>query len=240
MDHIYTLPRLYVKGPIAVAGTVTLDADAAHYLKNVLRVNAGASLRVFDGVSGEFHATITAIDKKSAALQIERQLRPQSSTTTAVHLLFPPLKKEALDFLIEKSTELGVTQFHPILTAQSDVRAINAERLTAQIIGATEQCERLTIPTLHELQPLEETLSAWDASIPIYAAIERDPETKSLTSMTSPTHAYAILIGPAGGWRAEEKTLLKRLPFMHAVHLGDNILRAETAALAMLAALKFS
>ncbi len=236
---MYTLPRLYVKGPLAPGGHILLDSDPAHYLVHVLRLRAGAGIRIFDGVSGEYHAVLTDIQKKSVALRVEMQLRPQGARDAPLHLIFPPLKKEALDILIEKATELGVDHFHPVLTARADVRKINPDRLMAQITESAEQCERLTLPVLHPLQDLSALLVAWPTSTNIYMAIEREvaasPLARALDQYAPQKTGYAFLIGPAGGWERSECTYPQTFPFLRGVELGPNILRAETAALAMLA-----
>lgn len=240
MEHDYTNPRLYVKDPIKTGACIVLPEGPTHYLKNVLRVTAGDPVRIFDGISGEFLARVEEISKKSANVRVEKMIRAQPDPRPLVHLIFPPLKKEALDFLIEKGTELGVDVFHPVLTAQSDVRAVNPERLTAQMVEAAEQCERLTIPVLEELTSLDRVLASWPADRVIYAAIEREGKAVAPARAAHDlAQDYAVLIGPAGGWRAEEKAMFKRFSFIRSVTLGENILRAETAALAMLAAFKF-
>lgn len=242
MEYDYTSPRLYVKGPLAAGAHVQLDENATHYLKNVRRVGMGDVVRVFDGSNGEYIAAISASsDKKSVTIAVEKKIREQPKPGRRTGLIFPPLKKEAMDFLIEKATELGVDDFYPAVSAQSDVRALNHDRLVAQIIAACAQCERLTIPVLHPLMPLEKLLGAWPQDHPIIAAIERlavpapfMPAVQKIAA--NGPRDVAFLIGPAGGFRAGEKEMLMRLGFIHPVTLGDHILRAETAATAMLAA----
>lgn len=238
MSSIYTLPRLYVKGPLAPDGQIILGPDPAHYLIHVLRQGIGAQIRVFDGGSGEYQAVMTDVQKKSVTIRLEKQLRPQSIIKAATHLIFPPLKKEALDFLIEKATELGVDHFHPVLTARADVRKINLERILAQIIQAAEQCERLTLPVLHPLQDLPALLATWPATQKINMALEREagamPFARVLDQDSAAQTPRAFLIGPAGGWQDTERAYPQKFSFLRPVHLGENILRAETAAIAML------
>ena len=213
-------------------GNVTLAENAHHYLRNVLRVEVGQSLRLFNGQDGEFVARVSNIGKKAIDATIEKQLRAQQNQVRAIHLLFAPLKKERMDFLIEKAVELGATHLHPVLTQNSDVRKINEDRIHAQIIEAAEQCERLDLPLLSPAKELFAALAPWDKNIPVLTALERcnaPPMNKTMAQGD-----VAILIGPAGGFSPEEMEKLPAMSFVRPVSLGGNILRAETAALTAL------
>lgn len=230
MDHAtIKLPRLYVDHDLAVGAEATLAEGQAHYLRSVMRLGVGDAVRLFNGRDGEALATLRTLDKKSAVASVTEQIRPQPPAPGQTHLLFTPLKKDALDFLIEKSVELGVTHLHPVLTHNTDVRRINDERLRQQIIEAAEQCERLTVPALAPLQPLETVLAAWNKKIPLFAALERFAAPGLPQKFP---RDIAFLIGPAGGFTEGEKAMLAP----HAVQLGPAILRAETAALLCLSA----
>lgn len=228
----YKLPRLFVECGLAAGEITALPDDQSHYLKHVLRHTDGAMIRVFNGQDGEWTATLRSSGKKQFSISIETQLRIQPRGLQETHLIFPPLKKDALDFLIEKSVELGVTHLHPVLTQKTVVRDIKPERLKKQIIEACEQCERQDIPALSPLAELEKFLRDWPREKTIYAALER--EDAALLGRKDSVSAHAFLIGPEGGFSDIEKNNLKKLEFVEAVNLGPNILRAETAALCCL------
>lgn len=226
------LPRLYVDAELKITGSASLDDKAAHYLGHVLRLKPGAQLRLFDGRNGEWLGEIEDIAKKSAAIKFMKQLRPQPAPGRQIHLLFAPIKKDRLDFLIEKSVELGATDLHPVLTRRTEIRKINEERLRAQIIEAAEQCERFDLPALHKLTELQDKLAHWNPQIPLLTCIERS----GAVGIGSAIEGYAncnmaFLIGPEGGFDEREKEGLQKYEFAHNVSLGENILRAETAAL---------
>lgn len=227
MDAHYKHPRLHVDAPIGAGKSVPLSEAQAHYLKNVLRKKAGDKVRLFNERHGEWLATLTHAERKILTAACFEELSPPKGAGRRLHLLFPPLIKDRLDFLIEKAVELGVTDLHPVLTQQTDVRKMNDVRVRAQIIEAAEQCERHDIPMLHELCPLDECFAAWNDAIPIYAALER----ADAPGMTPSKGDGGFLIGPPGGFSEGEKTLLEKLPFIHPVSLGPRILRSETAAL---------
>ncbi len=227
MDGHYKHPRLYVDQPLGAGKTAILGEAQAHYLKHVLRRNAGDSVRLFNPRDGEWLASLSGIEKKTVTAQCDQMLRAPQSGGRHIHLIFPPLAKDRLDFLVEKAVELGVSDFHPITAERSDIRKINAERIAAQIIEAAEQCERHDIPTLHPLQALDDLLAGWDDALPIYAGLERT----QAPSLHAAKGSCALLIGPPGGFSDEEKSMLGALPFIHPVTLTKNILRSETAAL---------
>lgn len=225
-------PRLYVEAALKKGEITPLSPALAHYLRNVLRQGEGDTLRLFNGRDGEWRATLTAIDKKSARAVPQEQIAGQPDNAPRIHLLFAPIKKTRLEWLIEKAVELGATDLHPVLTQNTEMRHLNTERLVAQIIGAAEQCERLDVPALHPLRSLDEALQDWDKTIPLYAALER-ADMPLLSDMNTPAPC-AVLIGPEGGFTAEEKDRLLANPAIQPVSLGPRILRAETAALYVL------
>ena len=228
------LPRLYTKQGLQSKAIVTLDPSQAHYLKNVLKRNVTDSLRLFNGQDGEFLAEIEQLDKKSAQVVLEETIREQPETETRRILLFAPLKKNRMDFLIEKTTELGVSDLYPVLTQRGEARKIRQDRIQAQIIEAAEQCERLSIPVLHELQDIKAVLSGWDQGVPLYAALERTDAP--LPGKALKPGAAAFLTGPEGGFTPDEINFLKDRDFITPLSLGPQILRSETAALACLSA----
>ncbi len=230
MNELHKSPRLYTGQHLSEGLGIHLDEQACHYLKNVMRQMEGDIIRLFNGKDGEFAGRIEKLSKKSIDVTVEKKLRAQTSIKRRLHLLFTPLKKERMDFLIEKAVELGATDLHPIITQNTDVRKINEERITAQIIEAAEQCERMDIPSLHAPQDLFVKMASWKKEIPLHAALERF-DTGPLKNQSGDC---AILIGPAGGFTEDEKQKLAALSFVKPVSLGENILRAETAAIAAL------
>ena len=228
-NYDYRLPRLFIETDLAENSTIPLDDDSAHYLKNVLRRPDGSQLRVFNGRHGEFLAFFTAVDRKKYNLTVESQIRPQPNPTKEIHLVFAPIKKDRQDFMIEKSVELGATHFHPVLTQQTVIRDLNEKRVAKQIQEASEQSERLALPELNPLQKLAEFIRDWPEEISLLAAIERQ-DTVFLGEITIPNKC-AFLIGPEGGFSESEREMLLSNKKITPVGLGDQILRAETAAL---------
>ncbi len=242
-------PRLFVEGPLEAGGALALSAEQAHYLANVLRLKAGAELRLFNGADGEWSAHLTLLTKRGATAALDTQRRVQTPSAD-LHLLFAPLKKTRTDFVVEKATELGVAALRPVFTQRTDASRVNAERLGAIAREAAEQCERLDAPAVRPAVALMRLLDGWgdsDAGRRILfcdeAAGRADTpwadETSGAPAAASALAAvasgpWAVLIGPEGGFSPEERDCLRALDFAVAVHLGPRILRADTAAVAAL------
>lgn len=236
-DYI-KLPRLYVDQELQENGNLCFSKEQAHYLKNVIRKQPGDELRLFNGHDGEWLAALSTISKKDAQANIREQIAEQTKTTPEIHLLFAPIRKARMDFLVEKAVELGVTHLHPVLTQNTENRQINEERIQTQIIEAAEQCERLDIPVLHGPQKIEGLTNDWKNNITIYACIERDDSPLLKNALSGAP--YAFLIGPEGGFTIEEKDFLSTHEFIKPVSLGAQILRSETAAILALSTAKIA
>jgi 16S rRNA (uracil1498-N3)-methyltransferase len=232
-DGFIKLPRLYVDHELREGQALALSAPQAHYLRNVLRRGAGDNIRLFNGRDGEWTAALEMPDKKLVVARLGKKLKKQPADKTETHLLFAPLKKGAMDFLIEKAVELGVTHLHPVLTQNTEARRLNEDRLRAQILEAAEQCERLTLPELAAPEDLHKKLAGWDGSVLLYACIERVGAKKLAGPFPEKT---AFLIGPEGGFTADEKQKTAALSYVIMTDLGEAILRAETAAIFCLSA----
>ena len=227
-------PRLYVEDDLAQGTEIIIQDMHTHYLKNVLRKKPGDQIRLFNGKHGEWVGEIKELAKKSGAAVPDKCLKEQIEREHRLHLLFAPIKKARMDMLIEKSVELGVTDLHPVITQNTENRRLNYNRLRSQIIEASEQCERLNIPRLHDETSLKKLLAEWHEPQTLFVALERSPHTMHLT--TASDHAF-ILIGPEGGFTEKEHEDMLAHRAVTAISLGEHILRAETAALKALSLL---
>ncbi|MCC6598708.1 MAG: 16S rRNA (uracil(1498)-N(3))-methyltransferase [Alphaproteobacteria bacterium] len=227
-EDFNTAPRIYVSSPLSADVRVSLEAPQAHYIRNVMRLESGGVLRLFNGADGEYTARIDTLGKAGGALVCLKKIREQPVSIQALSLVFAPIRKHRMDFMIEKAVELGVTALHPVLTAHTQMRVFNEERVRAQMIEAAEQCGRLDIPVLHKPVDLKLKMVQWDAAQIIHFAAERLADAPLLSQKQE---AAAFLIGPEGGFDEQETDFLRNLPFIRPVSLGTRILRADTAAL---------
>ena len=227
-----SLPRLFVRTPLDDRARVELDAAQANYLGNVLRLREGAELLMFDGSSGEWLARIADAGKKRMSLTVVGKTR-EPETIPDVWLAFAPVKRAPTDWLVEKATELGAARLVPVTTRRTIVERVKLERLQAIAIEAAEQCGRTRLPDVDEPMPLADFLEHRDPLRTLYFADEGGGEWAADAFTPG---SCAILTGPEGGFTDQERAAIRSAPNAVAISLGPRILRAETAALASLAA----
>jgi 16S rRNA (uracil1498-N3)-methyltransferase len=225
-----SLPRLFVHEALAEGVCLELDGSQANYLGNVLRLGPGAELLVFDGSSGEWLARIAEAGRKRMALAVERRTR-EAETIPDVWLAFAPVKRAQTDWLVEKATELGAARLVPVITRRTMVEWVKLERLEAIAIEAAEQCGRTRLPDIAGPVPLARLLEVEGRTL--YFADEAGGEPAAGAFQPGPA---TILTGPEGGFTDEERGAIRSATGAVAISLGPRILRAETAALAALAA----
>ena len=231
------MQRLFMRSRLSAGAVIDLDRGQTNYLTNVLRMNAGAAIRVFNGRDGEWQALLTQRDRRNWALTIERQERPQEARPD-LRYLFAPLKHARLDYMVQKAVEMGVGRLTPVLTQHGQVGKVNVERMEANAIEAAEQCGLLSIPAIEEPVPLGDLLDKWPSAETgrrIIFCDEAAPQADAIAALGSLKEMhFAVLIGPEGGFSAEERARLRSRPFVTAISLGPRILRADTAAVAAL------
>jgi len=240
-----TLPgataRLFVQQDLRPAAQIEADAARAHYLRNVLRLEPGAPLRLFNGRDGEWSARILQSTKTRIVLVADERLRPQAAEPD-LWLVFAPIKRTAIDAVTEKATELGVAALQPVVTRHTVVARVNAERLLSIAIEAAEQCERLTVPRVLPAVALKDLPAQWPHERRLLLCVEAGAAPPIAEALSAHADAgrraaapWAVMVGPEGGFARTELDALGKLPFVIPVGLGPRILRADTAALAALA-----
>ncbi|MBS7791960.1 16S rRNA (uracil(1498)-N(3))-methyltransferase [Roseococcus sp. SDR] len=233
-----SIPRLHAEGPLAPGVEIALTPAQAHHIGHVLRRAPGAALIAFNATEGEFAAELTALRKDRGAMRLGERLRAPAPEPE-LRALVAALKREAMDWAVEKATELGATRIQPVLTRRCVAGHSNTERLSAIARAAAEQCERLSIPAVMEARPLHAVLDAWDGAPLLVAAERREarPLHDILETLTAPC---GFLVGPEGGFERAELDDLARRPFVSLATLGPRILRAETALVAGLGAISLA
>jgi len=234
-------PRLYVEQPIEEGVSIALDASQANYLGNVLRLKTGDGMLVFNGRDGEWRGTLASAGKRRLALAIGTRTRPQTGALD-LHYLFAPLKHARLDYMAQKAVEMGASRLQPILTRHAQVARVNLERMRANAIEAAEQCGILTLPEIRPPLTLERMIAEFEpARLLVFCDEEaqvKDP-VAALSQARNARHGQAmplaVLVGPEGGFAAEERAALLQLPNAVRLALGPRTLRADTAAVAALA-----
>lgn len=237
------LTRIFLPGPLRVGAEFALPTDSAHHVARVLRLNAGASLIVFDGESGEYRATISRIAAGAVSVQTNDLIRSISVPPLRITLVQGISRGERMDWALQKATELGVHRLAPVLTARSVVRLDDRqgekklEHWRNVVRSACEQCGRNDLPELLAPVALREHLALSkspgrrvvldpDATVPLAESVAGDAPSE-----------IELLIGPEGGLDVDELQAAQHAGFA-PVRLGPRILRTETAAVAALAVLQ--
>ncbi|MBM3645508.1 MAG: 16S rRNA (uracil(1498)-N(3))-methyltransferase [Alphaproteobacteria bacterium] len=228
--------RFFVDAPLAAGTEVSLADAQAHQLRHVLRRETGAPLLLFNGRDGEWSATLAWPRRADAVARVDEQTRSQTAEPD-LWLCFAPLKRQRIDLVAEKATELGAARLVPVLTTHTVPERVNVERLAAHAIEAAEQTERLSVPEVATPTTLEALLAAWPQNRRLLWCDEtgEGPPIAEALRTEAAASSWAILIGPEGGFARDELARLRALPAGLAVGLGPRILRADTAALAALA-----
>jgi 16S rRNA (uracil1498-N3)-methyltransferase len=226
--------RLYVPTAFTRGQYHVLGQNPSHYLAHVMRVHETDTIAVFNGADGEWLADIFAVAKKTVTLQFRMPIAAQKNSPD-LWLAFAPIKSKG-DIVVEKAVELGVSTLFAVYTRHAVVKSINMEKLMAHAVEAAEQSGRHDVPHIEEYKDLPMLLGKWPKERTLlYADESGGGESLKNLLPTLPAGKYGILVGPEGGFSAEEHRLLKLTPFVRAFGMGPRILRADTASVAALA-----
>lgn len=231
----YRMQRLFVTDALSAGAAIEASADQFNYLANVLRMTEGTEVLVFNGRDGEWKARISFPTRKKIVLVCEEQARPQPEESD-LHFLFAPLKVGRLDYLVQKAVEMGAGVLQPVMTQHVQGKITSIERLQANAVEAAEQCGILSLPKVEPVRKLRDVLERWPDGRRLIFCDEDSQTQNPLPALSNiRERAFALLVGPEGGFSEEERQLLRDLPFVTAIPLGPRILRADTAAVAALA-----
>lgn len=231
--------RFYDPQPFQLGQTVALSEGPSHHIGKVLRMRAGDSITVFNGEGGEYAATLTDVGKRTVNIELLSFKKDNRTPSLDVTLALPLIKGERMDYAIQKGTEMGARHFHFLQCERSDVR-LNGEREAKKMahfqqvtISACEQCGMNIVPTLSGVTSLHDFISRNTAELSLIAHPGLTPITADkLQSVTELT----LLTGPEGGFSNDELERASQKNFIPFT-LGSRVLRAETAPVALLAAL---
>ncbi|MEP6827192.1 MAG: 16S rRNA (uracil(1498)-N(3))-methyltransferase, partial [Aestuariivirga sp.] len=204
------------------------------YLGGVLRLVAGDAVAVFNGNDGEYLAHVAEAAKKKMVLRLEKQTSAVQPPAD-IDYLFAPLKHSRLDYLVQKATELGARRLRPVITARTIAERVNLDRMRANVVEAVEQCNQIFVPEVLEPVSLNAALRDWDSKRALIYCDETAEPGNAVAALSKLETPAAILVGPEGGFTVEERAMLKALPYVTAISLGPRVMRADTAAVAILA-----
>ena len=226
--------RLFFKESLSLNFNSSLDKPQSYYLLKVMRMNEGQSFSLFNH-GGEWEAKIQSINKGIIEFLIVKKLRP-ANTEKEIWLAFAPIKLNYLNLMIQKGTEIGVTKFIPILTERTIVRKINEKRINKIIVEASEQSNRIKVPSLDKLIKLDNFLDLNQKVNIIFG----DLNTKNKKIEIKNKDPICILIGPEGDFSVNERKKILELKNILPVKINNNILRSETAAISLISIINFN
>jgi 16S rRNA (uracil1498-N3)-methyltransferase len=234
------MPRFHCPAPLQTGLTLSLPAGAARHVQ-VLRLQPGDVITLFNGEGGEFDASVTRMGRSDVEVEVGVHHPVEREAARAVHLLAGITANDRMDWLVEKATELGVASITP-LVAERSVLKLKGERADKKLahwqgvaVAAAEQCGRNRVPTIHPAV----TLNEWLKKAPpgerwVLSLSEGTRPLAQLMASSSVSEAVTVLSGPEGGLSPAEEAAALAGGFL-PVTLGPRVLRAETAPLAVLA-----
>ena len=226
--------RLFFEKSLSLNLNSTLDKSQSHYLSKVMRINIGKSFSLFNQ-SGEWEAKVENIDKGIVEFLVIKKLR-SANREKEIWLAFAPIKLNYLNLMIQKATEIGVTRFIPLLTERTIVRKLNEKRINKIIIEASEQSNRLKVPSLDKLTKLDTFLKSNQNANIIFG----DLNTNNTKIDVKNKNPLCVLIGPEGDFSLKEREGILKLKNIIPLKINDNILRSETAAISMISIISFN
>ena len=226
--------RLFFSDALAVDMIDKLDKDQSHYLSKVMRVKENEVFSLFNK-EGEWEAKILGISKNIVEFKIIKQLR-QKEITKELWLAFSPIKSNYQNFMLQKATELGVTKFLPIIFDRTVVRKINKDRIEKIVIEASEQSNRINVPTIEEAQDLNSFLKK---NVMDLIFTDLNSNIKKIDKSKFTDKPVCIIIGPEGDFSETEREKILSFKGVQPIKINENILRSETAVISAISIVNY-
>lgn len=235
------MSRFFIQADLAVNTHVELTDTVFHHWVKVLRAQVGESATLFNGQGGEYQATLTEINKKTATVVIQ-QFNPDNRTPAFTTLLGQVMSKgDRMDYAIQKAVELGVSNIQLLTSERCEMRLKydrdqkKIDHWQGVVIAACEQCGMNTVPTIYAPVSLDNWLASQLPATKLVLAPNKD-ETDVLVDATKD---IALLIGPEGGLSEAEIQLANQAGFKNWC-IGSRVLRTETAPIVALSILNYN
>ena len=227
--------RLFFSKILSVNLTDKLDKSQSHYLNKVMRVKENEVFSLFNK-TGEWEAKISRISKSTVEFKITKQLRKKENTKD-LWLAFSPIKSNYQNFMIQKATELGVTKFLPIIFDRTVVRKVNKERLEKIAVEASEQSNRINVPSIESPQTLDSFFLKKDSMDLIFTDLNSDKIKIDKSKLTD--KPICIIVGPEGDFSEVERDKILSFKGVQSVKINENILRSETAVISAISIVNY-
>ena len=226
--------RLFFSDTLSANMIDKLDKNQSHYLSKVMRVKENEVFSLFNK-EGEWEAKVLGIFKNIVEFKIIKQLR-QKETTKELWLAFSPIKSNYQNFMLQKATELGVTKFFPIIFDRTVVRKINKDRVEKIVIEASEQSNRINVPTIEEAQDLNNFLKK---NLMNLIFTDLNSKIKKIDKSKFTDKPVCIIIGPEGDFSETEREKILSFKGVQPIKINENILRSETAVISAISIVNY-
>ena len=226
--------RLFFSDTLSANMIDKLDKGQSHYLSKVMRVKENEVFSLFNK-EGEWEAKVLGIFKNIVEFKIIKQLR-QKEITKELWLAFSPIKSNYQNFMLQKATELGVTKFLPIIFDRTVVRKINKDRIEKIVIEASEQSNRINVPTIEEAQDLNGFLKKNSMNL-IFTDLNSNIKKIDKSKFTD--KPVCIIIGPEGDFSETEREKSLSFKGVQPIKINENILRSETAVISAISIVNY-
>ena len=226
--------RLFFSDTLSANMIDKLDKNQSHYLSKVMRVKENEVFALFNK-EGEWEAKVLGISKNIVEFKIIKQLR-QKEITKELWLAFSPIKSNYQNFMLQKATELGVTKFLPIIFDRTVVRKINKDRIEKIVIEASEQSNRINVPTIEEAQDLNGFLKK---NLMNLIFTDLNSNIKKIDKSKFTDKPVCIIIGPEGDFSETEREKILSFKGVQPIKINENILRSETAVISAISIVNY-
>ena len=226
--------RLFFSAALSTDMTDKLDKSQSHYLNKVMRIKENEVFSLFNS-DGEWEAKVLSISKSIIEFKTTNQLR-QKESIKELWLAFSPIKSNYQNFMIQKATELGVTKFLPIIFDRTVVRKINKERFEKIVIEASEQSNRINVPTIEDAQDLNGLLKKNSMDL-IFTDLNSNINKVDKSKFTD--KPVCIIIGPEGDFSETEREKILSFKGVQPIKINENILRSESAIISAISIVNY-
>ena len=220
------LHRFYINQQIGKEVRIE-DKELLHQWQKVFRLKASDRVILFNGGNTEYEGFFKILARNEAVIAVDKEREVKNPVNVELHIFQSIIKKDNFEFIVEKCTEIGASAFHPIISERSEKKSLNIERLNKIAKESAEQSGKTKLPEIFAPESLGKAIKDFDGELFV---LDFDGETSLRAERSKPGEKIGILIGPEGGWSENERIVFEEMG-IRSFSLGEQILRAETAAI---------
>jgi len=228
--------RLYYPNSIVENATALITKEHTHYIVNVLRLKRGDEINFFNE-NGEWKSEIIYLEKNRVEVKFLKKIR-QSTSSSKINLAICLVKKNPMDNILQKATELGVGKIIPIISERTEIKELNFDRAKKIVIEATEQSNQLIPPEIFGVVKLKDFLQNLEANSKLLFADVNSNESLKNEDLKN-SNSFSVLIGPEGDFSPQERRSILENPKVKPFKISRNILRSDTAVISAISMINF-